>query len=135
MISDLHDQLDEIEGKKKAEAERVRAVMEHRDKQKGPSTKALWHYFSMVAENWSKGTKLSQRKLQFILETSCPAKKRTVLALIRATTPQPYLTFKDFSLVMTEFEPSKRDWHRMIRTLSELQTLDTSAEDDPTQGD
>lgn len=78
----------------------------------------------MVAEPWSKGSKVSQRKLQYILETSIPSRKRSVLPLIRATTPQPYLTFQDFSLVMTEFEPKKKDWNKMVQTLTDLHASD-----------
>lgn len=125
-VMSLQEHIGELDGIRKASADKIRATLDDSEKRKkGPSAKALWHYYSMVSEPWSKGTKLSQRKLQFILETSMPSKKKAVLPLIRATTPHPYLTFNDFTLIMAEFKPKRQDWNRMVQTLTGLQATST----------
>jgi hypothetical protein len=83
-IEELHERIDELEGVAKAKAAKQLDIkLDQRDTTKGPSQKALWHFFALCAEPWSKTTRLNNHKLRVVMETALPAKKRVVLGVIK----------------------------------------------------
>ena len=74
----------------------------------------------MISEPWSRASKVNTHKLKTVLELGVPERKRQVQPLIRATTTQPYLSFKEFNLVMNEFQCSKKEWRSLLKALQEV---------------
>lgn len=64
----LQDKIDELEGLKAQESPDAKRHARNRENQKGPSVKALWHFFAMLSEPWSKATRVSAYKLRCCME-------------------------------------------------------------------
>jgi len=124
----LQDKIDELEGQKEEITKAERGARKRED-EKGPSERARWHFFAMIAEPWSKATKVSSYKLRTCMEHAIPERRRQVLPLIRATTPQPYLNFREFSLILSEFGISKKEWRKLIRALREVNSKELETQE------
>lgn len=54
------------------------------------------------------------------MEKGISSRKRTVLPIIRNVTQNPYCSFKELQLIISEAKVTKKEWRSMIKVLMEV---------------